>query len=237
MRVRKQGNGPRRVVSLAVLASAAVVAAGFWNANAEIPGALAGRSCLAIAYTGNALGVLEPCGCSPDGGMIGGLARRSSLIQGLRTRYPGVLLLDTGNAAASAGQADLILGSMRDMGYDVLGLGLSDLLTRDAILPAIDRAALKCVNALPDLNRLPSSISREAVLVRSGRLIGVLGVSPTPVDMPAGATWKRLEPALRSLRADADVVVLLSQLGSAQDCALAAQQTERLWIDLIIVNG
>src|SRR3989338_9778802 len=50
---------------------------------------------ITILYTGNTRAMLYHCDCprEPDGGV----ARRAALVRELRTKYPGALLLDSGN--------------------------------------------------------------------------------------------------------------------------------------------
>ncbi len=54
-------------------------------------------SILHIAYSGELLGELEPCGCS--GSKLGGMLLRSGWIQNLKTEHPNVILIDGGFAS------------------------------------------------------------------------------------------------------------------------------------------
>lgn len=125
---------------------------------------------------------------------------------------------------------------MSQMGYDGIGLGLLDLLVRDALLITAQRLRLKIINTLPELNQLPPFVTPQAFYHLGGRRIGVLSLSPVPEELPEAELYARLEPHLQALRAESDVVVLLSQSGLRQDEALARWQAERRWIDLIIGN-
>lgn len=50
---------------------------------------------LTLAFTGNINGIIDPCGCVKK--QLGGLARRASVIEGLREKSDNVLYVDYGN--------------------------------------------------------------------------------------------------------------------------------------------
>ena len=191
----------------------------------------------AIIYTNDTSGVLEPCGCSAGGGMPGGLARRATLILSLRQQYEGVLLVDSGNFVGEQSQATVVVEAMRDMRYGLVGLGLSELLCRDAVLPAATRIGLDVINSLPDLNHIPGGVRTQAVCMLANRRIGVVAVSPAPVVLSDAELFKRLQAILRPLRSQVHVIILLSQLGLERDQGIAKWQAQEAWIDLIIGNA
>jgi hypothetical protein len=86
---------------------------------------------IAIVYFGNLDGELEPCGCTPDGNM-GGLKRQVSIVDGLREKHPGIVLLSTGGliSAYTANEqltAEYILKGFQRLSYDAIGVQWSDL--------------------------------------------------------------------------------------------------------------
>ena len=188
---------------------------------------------LILLYTTDTLGVLEPCGCNP----IGGLARRATLIRQLRKQYPHVLLLDSGNWAGEGERGRLVLEAMQEMGYDGIGLGLTDLLTKAAWLPLAQRLQVPLLSAFPERNQLPSFVRREALYLLGGHRVGVVALAPTPEGWSEEELHVHLAWVLRRLRRQADVVVVLSQWGLERDRALAQWQAEEGWVDLLIGNG
>ena len=91
---------------------------------------------LALVISGRLDGYLEPCGCAGLDRMKGGLSRRHSLIRELREqRGWEVLALDAGGLVKGFGrQAELKFhlaeNAFRQMGYQAIGLGTSDLKNR-----------------------------------------------------------------------------------------------------------
>lgn len=88
---------------------------------------------LVLLLTGREDGYFEPCGCAGLDRMKGGLSRRYSLLEELRTKrgWP-VLALDSGGLIKGFGkQAELKLQitieAMRKMGYDAIALGKNEL--------------------------------------------------------------------------------------------------------------
>ncbi len=93
---------------------------------------------VAILVTGEQFGYLEPCGCSAN--QDGGIARRDNLIQKIKDRKWKTTALDLGgmikrNRDQTHLKFQTSLNAMRDMGYQVLGLGPEELrLGADRIL-------------------------------------------------------------------------------------------------------
>jgi len=97
---------------------------------------------LALVITGRQDGYLEPCGCAGLDRMRGGMSRRHTLFENLRTqRGWAVVGINVGGIAKGYGrQAELkfhtSIEGMRRMGYQAITLGKSDL-----VLPAGELAA------------------------------------------------------------------------------------------------
>jgi hypothetical protein len=95
---------------------------------------------LALVITGRQDGYLEPCGCAGLDRMKGGISRRYSLLKMLREQgwppeknqgWP-VLAVDVGGLSKGFGQQavqkfHISVDAYRQMGYDAIGLGVSDL--------------------------------------------------------------------------------------------------------------
>jgi hypothetical protein len=87
---------------------------------------------LVLVFTGCQDGYLEPCGCAGLAKMKGGLSRRYTFFEGLEKLGWPVLALDVGGLIKGFGrQAELKFQltneAMRQMDYDAIGLGESDL--------------------------------------------------------------------------------------------------------------
>jgi 2',3'-cyclic-nucleotide 2'-phosphodiesterase (5'-nucleotidase family) len=178
----------------------------------------------------------------------GGLARRATLIQQIRETAPGALLvLDAGNSLmgeelATQSEGRLTIEAMNLMGYDALGVGPLEL--AKGIEALQQRAAeadfpiLSC-NLVWSESQVPA-LEPFAIVEREGLRLGIIGVTH------AGALGglERLSPGVVLLEATeqvaryvaqvrprADLVIVLSYLGLAEDQALA-QAVEG--IDLIV---
>ncbi|MCP4199461.1 MAG: hypothetical protein GY762_20125, partial [Proteobacteria bacterium] len=86
---------------------------------------------LTIIYTGDTVGEIEYCGCSTE--PIGGIARRAAYIDEVRETEGHVLVVDAGDVFGLSNlmgrlKGDVILKSMRIMGYDALNLSDKDFL-------------------------------------------------------------------------------------------------------------
>lgn len=84
-----------------------------------------------LVYSGNLDGELEPCGCS-EGGDLGGIMRRATLIDRLRTEQPGLIAISSGGLLANASPRDrlkseFILKGFASLGYDAVGVQWRDL--------------------------------------------------------------------------------------------------------------
>ncbi len=59
---------------------------------------------VAIAFTADLLGYLEPCGCVK--GQLGGIARTAGLVEALKQQHDGVLYLDAGDTLSDGAKVD-----------------------------------------------------------------------------------------------------------------------------------
>ncbi len=94
-------------------------------------GPVMAASSLSLIYSGNLDGELEPCGCS-EAGDLGGLKRRATLLDQLRTENPQLVVISSGGLLRVEGAGDrlkseYILSGFKRLGYDAIGLQWRDL--------------------------------------------------------------------------------------------------------------
>ena len=87
---------------------------------------------LALVFTGEQIGFLEPCGCAGLENQKGGFKRRMTLIKGLREQGWPLVLMDAGGLTRRYGpQAQIKLGRILQglvtMGYEAVSFGDKDL--------------------------------------------------------------------------------------------------------------
>lgn len=86
---------------------------------------------LLLIYSGNLDGELEPCGCTEEGNM-GGINRRVSVLDKLRTENPGMVAISGGGLISAEGSTDqikakYILKGFTELKYDAIGMQWKDL--------------------------------------------------------------------------------------------------------------
>ncbi len=119
---------------------------------------------ITIFFTGNELGTLKPCGCS--GGQLGGLDRRSAILDTVRPENR--LVLDTGFLVPESTEQNLIkfniiIQAFGCLGYDLVNLTEQDILVaRQAGLLDVLGAAFKVITAEnpPDAD-IPSKFTKS----------------------------------------------------------------------------
>ncbi|MHB1319383.1 MAG: bifunctional metallophosphatase/5'-nucleotidase [Anaerolineae bacterium] len=168
---------------------------------------------------------------------MGGLARRATLIQKVRNENAGaVLVVDAGNTLlgdvlALKSEGRVIIDAMNLMGYDALGVGTGELMKGPDVLR--DRVAEAQFPVLS--SNLIDSATGEPVLepyviiVRGGVRFGVIGITSANALEGLESLWPGvsvLPPAetlsgyMDELRAQSDLIVVLSQLGLDADRVL-----------------
>ena len=207
-----------------------------------------------ILYTGGVQGTLEPCGCSP--GQLGGIARIATLVKQVRDETGAVVLVDAGNllfqeAEVPASLREQLLmkahflqkayGAMR---VAVLNLGEHDL-PGGPELPLRGAEEIGAVSVSSNLFRASAkrrTLTRAATIVNAGgaRVAFIGAMAPGSLAGAVKETLRVEDPLNRvrvtvaQVRAEADVVVLLSTLGLAADRRLAAHVPG---LDLVIDAG
>ena len=97
-----------------------------------------------VAATGEILGELEPCGCTP--GQLGGLGRRLSYLRSLREQGVQPVVVDNGDLVARCGRqaevkVEILSMAMAAMGYTACNVGERDLRMGLAFLRQIQEAS------------------------------------------------------------------------------------------------
>ncbi|KAF0193267.1 MAG: 5'-nucleotidase [Gammaproteobacteria bacterium] len=93
-------------------------------------GVPSGRT-LTLLYSGNLDGELEPCGCTLEGD-FGGILRRATKIDQLRSEKPSLVAVDSGGLLVTGFASDLlksefILKGFDALGYDAVGIQWNDI--------------------------------------------------------------------------------------------------------------
>jgi len=185
-------------------------------------------------YTGRVRGFVETCGCPRN--PAGGLARRAGYLDLLRRAYPETtfVLAETGDFAAGYDEAGRVktstyLEGLRDLGYDAVGVGESEMSGgAEAWEGILGRSPLEVISGSftrrgsTDLYLKPWVV--KAYEMRGGRSlrVGFIGLSSynsvfaSPGE--GGATLVMREPVEQARRllpqvaAESDFVVLLANL-------------------------
>ena len=189
-------------------------------------GTPAQASGVSILFSGDTQGVVFAQ--SGPFGSVGGLARRTSTISHFRTEDPGLVLLDAGDAFAYGFERAerinrVLVRAMNHLRYDAMGLGGIDLAMGEVALRelvAMAKFPLICSN-LEFQPGVAPWIKPYVIFERNGRRIAVLSVLPeSSGTVITGARFvdagKALGVLLPELRDTVDLVVLMTQLGSAE---------------------
>jgi len=208
---------------------------------------------LDVLYTGDVIGYLEDCGCHLN--PAGGLARRAWLLNQLQSNYPStpLVLVDSGNFSDNPTESgDLrtatLLQSMKRLGYKAVNIGERDLtLGYDDFMKRTEGLGLSFLstNIVKQGTKDPVFAPTASFTVKgtSGKpvRVGVLGVirynpvwqkaGPTGTNLGLAAPADMIATYLPKLRAESDVVILLSSLSreDAHDLAKRFQD-----IDLVL---
>jgi len=189
---------------------------------------------ITILYTGTTHAMLYPCSCSiePDGG----IARRATLIKGLREKYPDSLLLDSGsffagglldeytlNTQADMQRTNVNLKAMELMKYDCVGIGPDEFnFGAQFFLENISKTNLNFLSC----NIQADSLSPYFIKDVSGIKVGIIGVAGVSVKQKAaGVHIADPHPAVKAAVSDlknkgANVIIVLSSLSENENLNL-----------------
>ena len=197
---------------------------------------------VALLFSGEIEGFLEPCGCTGLENQLGGLKRRQTLIRQLEDQGWPVVPLDLGGFVRRLGpQAEIklrfALKSLIELGYEANGFGAPELkLSSDAllfVLANLDPENNPMVSANLSLFQSDSQFTKKYRVVEAGgKRIGVTAVfgrkHSTVVENNPDVTWtdpaealRKVIPELESQRCD--LLVLLCHADPNEASALAKQ--------------
>jgi 2',3'-cyclic-nucleotide 2'-phosphodiesterase (5'-nucleotidase family) len=195
---------------------------------------------IALLYSGNLQGVLEPCGCQI--GHSGGLARRATLLASVLKMKSGLAAIDSGNLVASLSPSKAMLieacAILEKMGYEAGVLGPSELgLGTTLVRSAASESALPLVlsNIAGSDGRPISTASHSFVIgPYKARLFCTMGESRIPSGFTFTDPLESLKDAVRDANAQDRINILVAYQSAREARALAAALPE---IDYIIVHA
>ena len=198
-----------------------------------------------LAYTGSADGVIWPCyGCAWE--PTGGLARRATALAQLRDERPDLLLVDSGDLLSARGRPigdRKVLEVYRLLGYDAVNVGDQEFINgAEFFRTEVLGAGLPLLSAsLQDEETGKLLLHPYVIREVSGVRVALLGLVDTQAfmvlkpELHRGIQVASLSEAVRrflpELRDRADLLVVLSNLGSEGDRDLAEEVPE---IDVIV---
>jgi cytochrome c554/c'-like protein len=154
---------------------------------------------LTVAFTGKAHGYLENCGCKVN--QSGGVARRSTVLRGLRKTDPNLILVDAGDAflmpekqaeldVLSRGEEDLYLRTMDFMRYQAAAIGTAELaFGADSFRNAIRGRSTPFLAA--NIREDGKPLAPASIVLRAGSLrVAVIGVFEPPRARAANAIYE-----------------------------------------------
>jgi len=200
-------------------------------------------STIEILYTGTANGLLVQCACP---GKSGGLARRAQFIKQYRQEHSQVLILDSGDNLPTRSdplKSSYIFAALELIGYDAVTIGDQELMSGcQFLLEAQENYHIPIVAA--DLKILcgeDSLLFPPYVIKEVGNhRLAILGVTfdashfsgkQKKVEAEFFPWQDVLSRYLPVLKEEADLIIVLSHLGTELDLKMAAQFKG---IDLIV---
>jgi hypothetical protein len=203
---------------------------------------------ITLLYTGETHAMLYPCSCPIE--TDGGIARRATLIKSVRKTSPNNLLLDSGAFFAGGlmdeytqsteldmSRTQVSLAAMEQMKYDAVALGDEEFnFGRKFIEDAAQNRDIPFVSANTDSKHVLPFVIKSF----SGISVGIIGLTPLSARPKAGGidiTDPKMAVARALMKAKAsgaDIVVLLSHLGEADDLELIKAVEG---IDVIIIGN
>ncbi len=199
---------------------------------------------LALLFTGEQMGFLEPCGCAGLENQKGGYKRRMTLMNGLREQGWPLVAMDAGGLVRRYGpQAQIKLGKslegLVEMGYDAVGFGEKDL-RLDMLSEAANLAPNPLLSANVGLVDFDAGFTQRFLVVeRNGIKVGMTAVLGTK-ETAAVSTMRDLVtlspeegidqvlPELQAANCDELVLLVYGEVGEAK--ALSAKFPQFRWV-------
>ncbi len=201
---------------------------------------------VALVFSGEQDGYLEPCGCAGLENQKGGLKRRFTLLKELRGKGWPVVAMDLGSQEKRTGaqaelKLDFSLRALAKMGYAAIGLGPADLrLDILSIAINLDDGANSLVSANVGIVDFDSGFTQRYKIVEAGGMkIGIttlLGKNEVAALKNAGDLTlldpvEAIEQVLPKLReARCDHWILLAHADPAEAKELARRFPEFDWV-------
>jgi 2',3'-cyclic-nucleotide 2'-phosphodiesterase (5'-nucleotidase family) len=206
-----------------------------------------GRRELVVIYTGDGGAEVESCGCNLLA--YGGLARRATLVDVIRARYPDALFVDVGDFfSPAAGEQDRLKDEITAeaygaYAYDAVNLGEDDFnFGADFLRDSLEANRIPAVSAnVRDASGKP--FAPASIVVTKGDLkVGVVGfLNP---ELAAGKKLpgadvqpyqKSLKTSVAELADQADVVICLAHIGNVDKARAFAAKCPK-GIDVVIAG-
>lgn len=201
---------------------------------------------LALVFTGELDGYLEPCGCAGLDNQLGGLKRRYTFIKQLRDQGWPVIAVDAGDQEKRLGvqasqKVEFAYQAYLKMGYEAVGFGGEDLKTD--MLPIVlnlnlDGANTPLVSANVGILAFDSGYTKRfRIIERGGLRIGITSVtgkkeitqkSSDPGDFVVKEPFQAIPdilPKLRNAKCD-HLVLLVNSTESSEVAELASRFPE-----------
>ena len=178
-----------------------------------------------IAWNYDTSGYIETCGCSP--GQLGGIAKRATLLAGLRERLP-TLAIEGAHLLATSEEFQLFKGkviirALNGMDYDAMMVGLQEAqLGQTGLEELCEVAEFPCFTANLEIDDQPWAVSSALVEIVDAK-VGITGVSqPEAVigELPPGVAFTDPAEALD------EVLATLAGV----DLAIVCLEGEAAWI-------
>lgn len=199
---------------------------------------------LALMFTGQQMGFLEPCGCAGLENQKGGFKRRMTMMKQLRDQGWPLVAMDTGGLTRRFGaQAQMKLQKsfegLNEMGYVAVGFGDKDL-RLDMLIEAVNLDPNPLLSANVGLADFESGFTRRFhVVERAGIKVGmtaVLGTNETEaaakmrdlVTMPPAEAIAEVLPELEAANCDELVLLVYADQNEAQ--ALSVKFPQFRWV-------
>ncbi|WP_425396982.1 multiheme c-type cytochrome [Aeoliella sp.] len=188
---------------------------------------------LALMFTGEQMGFLEPCGCAGLENQKGGFKRRMTLVKQLRQQDWPLIAMDTGGLVRRFGpQAQIKLAriyeGLVEMGYEAVGLGDKEL-RLDVLSEAANLDPNPLLSANIGLVDFDAGFTKRYLVVeRAGMKVGmtsVLGKQETAaaaamrdlVTMPPDEAIAEVLPKLLAENCDELVLLVYGEVAEAKD--------------------
>jgi 2',3'-cyclic-nucleotide 2'-phosphodiesterase (5'-nucleotidase family) len=202
---------------------------------------------LVVIYTGDGGAEIESCGCNLLA--YGGLARRATLVDFIRARYPDAVFVEVGDFfSPTAGEQDRLKNEITaeaygGYAYDAVNLGEDDFnFGADFVRDLLEANRIPAISAnVRDVNGKPFAPASR-VVTKAGLNVGIVGfLNP---ELAAGKKLsgadlqpyqKSLKTAAAELAGQADVLICLAHIGNVDKARAFAAKCPKE-IDVVVAG-